>query len=116
MRETDTGRFVGQVGFTDYRRDITPALGDAPECGWVLASWGHGRGYAGEAVGTILAWADEALDADRSVCFIEQGHVASIRVARRVGYTDYAPGEYKGVTVTLFERSAARRSTGTDPG
>ncbi len=36
-------RFIGEVGFADFRREINPPL-DAPEAGWVLASWAAGNG------------------------------------------------------------------------
>jgi RimJ/RimL family protein N-acetyltransferase len=49
-RDRATGRFVGEGGLADFRRDLTPALGNAPEVGWVLAPWAHGRGLATEAV------------------------------------------------------------------
>lgn len=106
VRETDTGCFVGQVGFANYKRDLLPPLGDVPECGWVLAAAAQGRGYASEALAAALAWADAALDADRTVCFIEEGHAASIRLARCLGYAPYARSEYKGSPVALFERAA----------
>jgi hypothetical protein len=37
------GRFVGEVGFADFQREIEPRL-DAPEAGWVLARWAQGQG------------------------------------------------------------------------
>src|SRR5262245_12457948 len=39
IRETRTGRFVGDIGFADFKREITPSILGAPEAGWVLASW-----------------------------------------------------------------------------
>ena len=36
VRERATGRFVGEVGLADLRRDIEPRLGGVPEAGWVL--------------------------------------------------------------------------------
>jgi RimJ/RimL family protein N-acetyltransferase len=57
VREQASGRFVGEVGFGDFHRELTPPFGDTPEAGWVLAPWAHGRGYATEAVMAALAWA-----------------------------------------------------------
>jgi RimJ/RimL family protein N-acetyltransferase len=51
VNERETGRYVGDVGFADFHRDITPSLDGAPEAGWVLATWAHGRGFATEAAG-----------------------------------------------------------------
>jgi RimJ/RimL family protein N-acetyltransferase len=53
-------RFVGEVGFADFRREINPPL-DAPEAGWVLASWAAGNGLATEAMIAALRWADAAV-------------------------------------------------------
>ena len=63
----------------------------------------HGRGYAGEALGAVHAWADAALGR-RTVCMIAPANLASIAVARRCGYRPYAQALYKGAATTLFER------------
>jgi RimJ/RimL family protein N-acetyltransferase len=42
VRERSSGRFVGEVGLADYRRDLVPAIEGTPEAGWVLAPWAHG--------------------------------------------------------------------------
>ena len=52
-RESDG--FLGEVGFSDFRRDIEPRLDGLPEAGWVLAPHAHGRGIASEAVTAMLA-------------------------------------------------------------
>jgi RimJ/RimL family protein N-acetyltransferase len=31
LEERATGEFVGEVGFSDYKRDVEPALGAVPE-------------------------------------------------------------------------------------
>jgi RimJ/RimL family protein N-acetyltransferase len=36
--DRETGRFLGEIGFADYKRDIEPSLGAVPECGWAFAS------------------------------------------------------------------------------
>ncbi len=62
IRERATGRFVGEVGLAEFRRDIVPNVMGWPEAGWVLAPWAHGRGFAREAAEAIFAWADAALE------------------------------------------------------
>jgi RimJ/RimL family protein N-acetyltransferase len=104
VRERDTGRFVGDVGLADFRRDITPSLGDAPEAGWVLAPWAHGRGFATEAVRAVLAWSDAHLAAPRTVCLIDPGNAASIHVAEKCGFREHARGTYKGEESIILER------------
>jgi RimJ/RimL family protein N-acetyltransferase len=103
VRERETGRFVGEVGFADFRREISPPL-DAPEAGWVLAPWAHGRGFATEAVRAALAWGDAHLAAPRTVCMIAPENAASIRVAQKLGFREFGRTSFKGDDTLLFER------------
>ena len=105
-RERESGGFVGELGFADFRRELEPPLGEAPEAGWALAAAMHGRGYASEALEAVHAWADLALCV-RTVCMIAPANLASIAVARRCGYRHYAETLYKGSPTTLFERLLA---------
>ncbi len=104
VRERDSGRFVGDVGLADFRREVTPALGDAPEAGWVLAPWAHGRGFATEAVRAVLSWADANLAAPRTVCLIAPENAASIHVAEKCGFREVTRGTYKGEETIICER------------
>jgi RimJ/RimL family protein N-acetyltransferase len=105
VRETATNRFIGEVGFVDYQRDITPALEGAPEIGWVLAPGAPGQGFAIEAVRAILAWGESHFGArTRTVCLIDPGNVRSIRVAEKAGYRELARATYKNEPTIIFER------------
>jgi len=75
-----------KIGFADFKRDITPSIRGLPEMGWVLTSAHHGKGYATEGVRAALAWADEHLRTERTVCLINPDNAASIRVAEKAGY------------------------------
>ncbi len=110
VRERDTGRFVGEVGLADFRRDLVPPLDGTPEAGWVLAPSGHGRGYATEAVRAALAWYDagHAGGPGRTVCLISPENAASIRVAEKCGYREVARAVYRGEATLLFERGSER--------
>ena len=110
-REREGGAFVGELGFADFRRELEPPFGEAPEAGWALASAMHGRGYAGEALAAVHAWADAALER-RTVCMIAPENLASLAVARRCGYRPYAQGFYRGAATTLFERLPGGRPGG----
>jgi RimJ/RimL family protein N-acetyltransferase len=103
-RERETGRFVGEVGFADFRREMKPPVRGAPEVGWALAPWAHGRGFATEAVRAALAWGDAHLPADRAVCIIGPANTASIRVAEKCGFREIGPATYKGEPTVLYER------------
>lgn len=105
VHERASGRFVGEVGFADHKRDVVPSLGGVPEGGWVLATWAHGRGYATEAVRAAVAWADARWP--QTACIIDPGNAASERVAEKCGYTRSAAALYKGLPTTIFVRTSA---------
>ena len=106
IREKATGRFVGEAGFADFKRDIQPSFDGTPEIGWALARWAHGRGYGTEAVRAVVAWGDAHLESRRTVCLIAPENLASIGVARKCGYLRVGSREYKGQTSSYFERVA----------
>jgi RimJ/RimL family protein N-acetyltransferase len=99
VREKSTGRFVGEVGLADFKRDITPSIEGMAEAGWVLAPWAHGSGLATEAVRAALAW-----HPGPSVCLIDPANVASLRVADKCGYAEYARPLFKGLPSVLLRR------------
>ena len=104
--EKSTGNFVGEVGFADNKRDLTPSLKGVPEIGWVLASSAHGRGYATEAVRTAVEWGDRNFQTDRTACIIAPDNLASIRVAEKCGYRKSQVATYKGHSTLMFVRKA----------
>lgn len=103
VRETATGRFVGELGFMNVLRDLDPPFGDTPEAGWALMPWAHGKGYATEALIAAHGWADAHI-AGRTVCMIDPDNVPSQKVAARLGYREYARSSYKGAPTILYER------------
>jgi RimJ/RimL family protein N-acetyltransferase len=114
IRERTTGRFLGDAGLAEFKRDLSHDLAmsfdGAPEAGWVLAPWAHGRGYATEAMTAVLGWSDATAQiGPRTVCIINPGNAASLRVAAKLGYRELARGDYKGTGVIAFERD--RRSS-----
>jgi RimJ/RimL family protein N-acetyltransferase len=104
VREAATGRFAGEVGFADMRREIQPSFDGTPEIGWALAPWCHGRGFATEAVRAIVAWGESHLPSQRTVCMIDEDNVRSIRVAEKCGYREWRRTTYHGAPTILFER------------
>lgn len=103
--EKGTGRYVGDVGFADFKREIEPSLKGVPEAGWVLARWSHGRGYATEAAQGALRWLAGALGRQRTVCIVSDENLPSLRVAEKCGYREFARTPYKGSTVVMLERA-----------
>lgn len=107
VREKATGRFVGEVGFGNFKRMLDPPFDGAPEAGWALATWAHGKGYAAEAVRAALAWGDDHFSKARMVCMISPQNAPSLRLAQAVGFREYAQATYKGSDSTLLERLPA---------
>jgi|SRR5689334_5470394 RimJ/RimL family protein N-acetyltransferase len=104
VRETATNRFVGEVGFVDYQREIEPSLEHAPEIGWVLSPAVHGQGFATEAVSAIIAWGESRFPGARTVCLIDPGNTPSLRVAEKCGYRELARASYRGEPSIILER------------
>jgi RimJ/RimL family protein N-acetyltransferase len=105
VREKRTTRFVGEVGFGDFRRDLVPSLGGTPEIGWVLAPWAHGKGFATEAALAAIAWGEGRFGAGaKTVCLIDPENAASLRVAEKCGYREVRQLLYKGEPTMVLER------------
>ena len=105
VEEKASGQCIGAVGLADLRRGIEPdTVPVTPEIGWVLAPAAHSRGYATEAVTAALAWADVHFETGRTMCIIAPDNVASLRLAARFGYREYARAEYESGPIVLLER------------
>ena len=105
VEEKSTGEYVGEMGFTDLKRDIQPSVRGLPEMGWILSPRIHGRGYATEAVSAALAWAKPRFGTTRAVCIISPENIASIRVAEKCGFQEFARTIYRGDPVILFRNN-----------
>jgi RimJ/RimL family protein N-acetyltransferase len=104
IEERATGRFVGEAGFADFKREMSPSLEGAPEIGWVLAPWAHGVGFATEAVRAVVAWGDGHFGGAQTACIIAPENVPSIRIADKCGYREVARTMYGGAPVIVFRR------------
>jgi RimJ/RimL family protein N-acetyltransferase len=102
--EKATGKFIGEIGFADYKRDLEPSLKGVPEIGWVLTSQAHGRGYATEAVRAAVAWGDAHFLSARTACIIAPENLLSIRVAVKCGYREFQLTTYKGQPTIMYVR------------
>jgi RimJ/RimL family protein N-acetyltransferase len=103
IEERASGRFAGEIGLADFKREIDPPIG-ALETGWALAAWAHGRGFATEALRAVLAWADAKFPGRPTACVIEPDHAASRRVAEKCGYAEVGRTTYHGDPIVVFRR------------
>ncbi len=97
-------RYVGDVGFADNRLTIDPPLNGIPEGGWVFSPDVHGRGIATEALRAAQGWIDKNYAGASTSCVISEGNAASIRLAEKSGYCEYARSEYRNLRVIQFRR------------
>jgi len=105
IEEKATGKFIGEAGFGDYKRDIEPSIDGLPEAGWALDSAKHGQRYASEALKAILAWGDEHLKSEKIVCLIQPANEASLRLATKNGFKEVARTTYADHENVLLERA-----------
>lgn len=104
VRTKEGGRYVGDVGFADFKRQTVPALGDAPEAGWVLASWAHNQGFATEALAAALKWLDANSAHACVVCVMDAGNLPSARVATKNGFHHDGSVTMGGETLSMMTR------------
>ena len=105
VEEKSTGKFLGEVGFANYKRDITPSLDDLPEAGWIFAPSAHGKGFASEAVAEAIKWGDANLLENKTVCIFDPEHTRSIKMATKNGYNNRGIADYMGGPTLVMERN-----------
>ncbi len=101
--DRETGTYLGEVGFSDFKRGIEPDLSQWPEAGWTFGRASWGRGIGSEAVKLIHAWLDET-QPGQSVCVIDEDNIASRRVAEKAGYGFWTLSTLRDHPVTVFRR------------
>jgi RimJ/RimL family protein N-acetyltransferase len=116
VEEKETGRFIGELGFADYKRDIQPSLGNTPEAGWIFSPAVHGKGYASEALREVLAWCDGQFADGRTICLIHPENAPSICLGGKFGYQELRRTTYKDRPAILFSRAITKTSERPKPG
>ena len=104
IEEKATGRFIGEAGFHDLKRDVVPSIEGIPEIAWALVTTMHGKGIATEVVSRAVTWGDQTLGAERTVCIIDPENMASRAVAGKCGYAEVLRTTYLDRPTILFER------------
>jgi len=106
VAEKTSGRFVGELGFADFKRGIVPSIEGMPELGWALHPQFHGKGYATEALSAVVAWGDCHFAQRRTVCIIHRDNHRSFRVAAKLGYEAIFSATGNGEPNTILARPA----------
>jgi RimJ/RimL family protein N-acetyltransferase len=105
VADKSSDRYIGELGFADFKRELTPSIKGIPELGWALASHAHGKGFATEALLAAVAWGDCHLPGTRTVCIISPSNVASLRVAEKLNFKETHRTTKNGEAEILFQRS-----------
>jgi RimJ/RimL family protein N-acetyltransferase len=105
VEEKSSGLYAGSIGFANKMRPTEHPASGAPEMGWSLGASAHGKGYATEGVTAALAWGREFFGAGaRTVCVISTDNEASMRVAEKSGFRQFATATRYGFGRLVFER------------
>ncbi len=85
VRDRETGAYLGEAGFSDFKRGLPPELTPLPECGWAFVRAAWGRGIASETLSAMHGWLDAHHPGDTH-CIINPENVASAKAAAKAGY------------------------------
>lgn len=99
-----TGLMVGEVGFADFERGMSPDISGAPEMGWVFDTVAHGKGLASEAARAALEWIDATLAPVEITAIISIENAKSMRLAERLGFVREPDAVYRDELIALFRR------------
>lgn len=104
VEERASGALIGSLGFADKKRPKEHPASGAPEMGWSLASAAHGKGFASEALRAALVWGRAIFGPTRIVCVISDDNAASIRLAEKHEFKQFATASRYGLGRRVFER------------
>lgn len=109
VRRKGEGTIIANCGVFRSHRGFGAAQGldNVPEAGWIVHKEAWGQGVAREAMEAALAWFDQTHGRQRVACMIEEGHAASEKLARELGFAAYGRQEGEGAApLVLYERLA----------
>lgn len=104
VEDKETSQFLGEVGIADFRRPIDPPIAGLPEAGWVMTPKAQGKGFATEAMRSVMAWADQIIKPPKYVCILDPNYAASHNVALKLGFRDVTLTTYLDQPTLLMER------------
>jgi len=104
IEEKSTGSYLGEAGFQEARRNLTPSLEGTLETGWALNSAGQGWGYATEAMTAAIGWAGTAFAGRKMTAIIDPDNLPSLHVAKKLGFAEATRTTYLDKPIVVFER------------
>lgn len=109
VRERRSKKFVGELGFFRFKRELTPDFDKAHEIGWMIAKECQGFGYATEAATAALKWVEAESDCNETVCIIAPDNLASLALAEKLSYKLTDEITYRGRAMLILRRNATGR-------
>ena len=94
---------IGQVGFFHGSRELGADFDGCPEAGWILAPDAQNQGMGFEAAKTAHEWFDRVITGPL-VCILAPQNIASLKIARRLGYKPLRQIELDGSLAQLMSR------------
>jgi RimJ/RimL family protein N-acetyltransferase len=104
VEEKASGAYLGDVGFSDYKRMMEPSIAGIPEAGWVFMPDAHGKGFGLEAGLAIHAWGRSHFKGPRTTCIINPENIRSLRLAEKLGYRETLRTTYRNAPTVLLHR------------
>jgi hypothetical protein len=110
LEDKASGAFLGQVGFADFKRGMTPSIEGIPEMGWMLAPHAQGRGFATEAIlGALRLGRRRRTAAARDRRDHRRGQPRLDPRRRKSGLRSAREATYKRAPILLFRRLSPPR-------
>lgn len=104
VEDLSTGRYIGQLGFADFKRGLGGFDSSIPEAGWIIHPEFSGRGIASEGMQAACDWLDDHTDWERSFCIIALENKRSIHLAGKLGYCYKLDTKFGDETTPVFFR------------
>lgn len=107
VRRRGESEIIANCGVFHSWRGFGKGMDDVPEAGWIVRQDMWGQRVAGEVMHAALRWFDETHGPRRIACMIEEGNVASERVAARLSFVQYdrhMSATEPSTAVNLFQR------------
>lgn len=95
---------IGICGVFHSWRGFGKGMDDTPEVGWIFAERAWGKGIASEAARAVLDWFDATQGHRRIACMIEDGNLASLALAERLGFVRCGEHVDEAGHLVLLER------------
>ncbi len=101
--ERETGSLIGLCGLSKTDVNGEPEV----EIGYRLAQDRWGDGLASEVAAEVLRLGFEKHRLASIIAIVSTEHAASIRVAEKIGFSDYLLDQYKGWRVRVYRKNFA---------